>query len=314
MTNDDRKSRRSAVARALAAPIAALIAAGAAAAAAQELEPRAYSPSPVGANFLAAVLTGSQGDVLTDPSLPVTNVNAHINGFGLGYGRTFALFGRQALVVAVQPYAWGNVSGDVGEDRRRVTRSGLADLKAKVSINLYGNPAQSPEEFARAAARTLQLGASLTIAAPTGQYDPTRLINLGTNRWAFKPEVGASVPVGRFFFDAYVGVIFFTANSSFYPGENRRTQDPLPTVQFHVSYTFRPGLWLAVDSTWYGGGASHVNGGPGTARSNNTRIGGTISLPLGRGQSFKLAYSTGAAVRAGQDFKTLTAAWQILWF
>ena len=281
---------------------------------AQDLEPRAYSASPVGTNFLAGILTRSEGDVVTDPTLPVTNADAQINGFALGYGRTFPLFGRQALVLAALPYAWGHASGDVSGERRRADRSGLADFKGKLSVNLYGNPARFPEEFARTASRTILLGASFTVSAPTGQYDPTRLVNLGTNRWAFKPEVGVSVPVGRFYFDLYTGVIFFTTNPAFYPGPNRRSQDPLATVQFHASYTFRPGLWLAADATWYGGGAAHVNDGPATGRTDNTRVGGTLSVPLGRRQSFKLAYSKGATVRAGQDFRTFTAAWQILWF
>jgi hypothetical protein len=32
-----------------------------------------------------------------------------------------------------------------------------------------------------------------------------------------------------------------------------RRQDPLPSVQAHFSYTIRPRMWLAFDSTWYGG-------------------------------------------------------------
>ena len=280
---------------------------------AQELEPRAYSASPVGANFVVALLSRSAGDVVTDPTLPVTDVSARIGSFALGYGRTFDLFGRQALATAALPYAWGKAEGNVGEDRRSITRSGLADMRAKLSVNLYGNPAMSPQEFAKTS-RGVLVGASLSISAPTGQYDPTRLVNLGTNRWGFKPEVGISFPWRKFDFDVYTGVVFFTGNSSFYPGTSRRTQDPIGTVQLHGSYTFRPGLWLALDGTWYGGGAARVNDGAPTARLSNSRVGATISVPLGKRQSLKANYSTGASVRAGQDFNTVALAWQFLWF
>ena len=280
---------------------------------AQDLEPRAYSASPVGANFVVAVLSRSAGDVVTDPTLPLTDVSARIGSFALGYGRTFDLFGRQALATVALPYAWGKAEGNVGEDRRSITRSGLADMRTKLSVNLYGNPAMSPQEFARAS-RGVLVGASLSIFTPTGQYDPTRLINLGTNRWAFKPEVGVSFPFRKFDFDIYTGVVFFTANSSYYPGTSSRTQDPIGTVQLHGSYTFRPGLWLALDGTWYGGGASRVNDGPPTVRLSNSRVGATLSVPIGKHQSLKANYSTGAAVRAGQDFNTVAVAWQYLWF
>ena len=252
--------------------------------AAQDLEPRAYSPSPVGVNFALVGFGRSTGGVVTDPTLPISDVSAHINGFVAGYGRTFGLLGRQALITAALPYAWGDAEGNVFEERQRVTRSGLTDLKTKLSVNLYGNPALTPQEFAKQS-RGVIVGASVAISAPTGQYDQTKLINLGTNRWAFKPEVGISFPVKKFDFDLYAGAVFFTENPSFYPGNVTRTQDPLETVQLHASYSFRPALWLAVDGTWYGGGASHANDGPPTGRLSNTRVGVTLSVPLGKRQS-----------------------------
>ena len=288
--------------------------AGLVAARAQELEPRAYSASPVGANFVVAALTRSSGDVVTDPSLPFTNVEARVGAFAVGYGRTLDLFGRQALATVALPYAWGKVEGDVGTETRRVTRSGLADLKARFSVNLIGNPARSREEFAASHERRILFGASLALSAPTGQYDPTRLVNLGTNRWAFKPELGVSVPWGKFDLEAYGGVIFFTRNPAFYPGTVVRDQSPLGALQAHVAYTFRPNLWLAADATWYSGGATTLNGGLPTARQENTRVGGTLSVPVGRRQSVKLGYSNGVAVRFGQRFETIGVSWQYLWF
>jgi hypothetical protein len=280
---------------------------------AQDLEPRAYSASPVGANFIVAGFGRSTGAIVTDPTLPISDVSAHINGFTVGYGRTFPLFGRQALTTVALPYGWGDVEGNVFEERHRITRSGLTDLKAKLSVNLYGNPAMSPQEFARSS-RGILVGASFTLSAPTGQYDETKLINLGTNRWAFKPEVGLSVPWRKFDFDVYAGAVFFTENPNYFPGTATRRQDPIETVQLHIDYTFRPGLWLALDGTWYGGGAARVNDGPPGTRLSNSRIGATLSIPVGKRQSVKASYSTGASVRAGQNFDTFAVAWQILWF
>jgi Putative MetA-pathway of phenol degradation len=281
---------------------------------AQDLEPRAYSPSPVGATFLLLGYDRSTGDVGTDASSPISNVHAHINIPILGLGHTFGLLGRQALVTAALPYAWGEVTGQVGEQQGRITRSGLADLRGKLSINLYGSPARRPAEFARANTRSLIIATSLTVSVPTGQYNPAKLINLGTNRWAFKPEVGISYPVKNLNFDLYGGVVLFRQNSQFFPGTNTRSQDPLETLQAHISYTVRPHLWVALDGTWYAGGSTHLNFGPALNRLNNTRAGATISLPLARNQSMKFTYAAGTSARAGANFDSLIVFWQVVWF
>ena len=222
---------------------------------AQDMEPKAYSASPVGTTFLVVGASRSTGSVVFDPTLPLRDVNAGINGIFAGVGTTFSAFGKLALLSAVVPLASGELSGLVGEDARTITRDGFTDLRARFSINLRGNDAMSLQEFAKAPRRTI-VGASLTLAAPTGEYDRTRLVNLGTNRWAFKPEFGIAVPKGRWDVDAYVGLWLFTANREFYPGTVRRTQEPVFSAQGHVSYTFRARLWLAVDGTWYSGGSN----------------------------------------------------------
>ena len=281
---------------------------------AQELEPRAYSVSPIGTSFVGMAFGRSSGDVTFDPTIPITNVKATLYFPGMGLGQTFPLFRRQALITAVIPYAWGTVSGDVHEQQGSISRSGMPDIKTRLSINLRGSPALTPREFARRKPRGLVIGTSLTMTAPSGQYSNEKLINLGTNRWSFKPEVGISVPVKRFDLDAYAGVWLFTENASFYPNYSSRTQAPLVAVQSHVSYTVRRGLWAALDYTWYGGGAVTVNGGTPTERQSNSRAGATLSLPVHKGHSMKIAYSSGVSGNIGSKFNTVSVGWQYVWF
>jgi hypothetical protein len=281
---------------------------------AQDLEPRAYSASPVGTRFAGVGFGRSSGDITFDPSIPITDVNATFYTPVLGLGTTFDLFGRQALITAGLPYAWGNVSGNVGEQRGSVYRSGLTDIRTRLSVNLRGNPAQTPAEFARRQHRDFIIGTSVTVIAPSGQYGNTKLINIGGNRWAFKPEVGFSWPVKKLDLDLYGAVWLYTANASFYPGQAYRTQSPLAALQAHVSYTVRRGLWFAFDSTWYGGGSTTTSGGAPTERQANTRLGVTASLPLTKQQSVKLTYSSGVSGTIGSSFNTVSAGWQYVWF
>ncbi len=282
-------------------------------AAAQQLEPRSYVASPVGARFVILGVTHSSGDVLIDPSLPIEDVSATSSVPMVGFGGTFGLLGRLASAYAIVPYAWGDVSGRILEAQAQTSRSGLADPVLRVNLHLLGNPALSLREFVKMPRRPI-VGISVTMSPPLGQYYPTKLINLGTNRWAFKPEIGLSLPVRRWLFDAYLGVWTFTANHEFYPGTNERRQRPVAALQAHVSYNLKPRAWAAFDATWYNGGRTWLNGVPKSDRQNNARVGATLSLPVGRRCSLKAAYSWDLTTSAGSGFNTLSIGWNIAWF
>ena len=281
---------------------------------AQDLEPRAYAASPTGVNFLVAGFGRSAGGVVVDPALPVEDVEATVDALTIGAGTTFNLFGRTALLVGGAGYVWAAATGRVGEDAREVSRSGLADPRFKLSANLLGGRALTAAEFARAGERPTIVGVSLTVVPPLGKYDPTKLINLGSNRWSLKPEVGISRLIRRkWTLDGYAGVWLFTENAEFYPGSAVRTQKRVVTLQGHVSYTFRPRLWLAVDGTWYSGGTTSIDGVEKADLQRNSRLGLTASLPMTRQQSLKITGSTGATTRIGADFHTVGVAWQLSW-
>ena len=60
---------------------------------AQDMETRAYSASPIDTNFLLGSYLRVTGAVSLDPSLPIKNLKASINGGLAAYDRTFELFG-----------------------------------------------------------------------------------------------------------------------------------------------------------------------------------------------------------------------------
>jgi len=138
-------------------------------------------------------------------------------------------------------------------------------------------------------------------------------VNVGTNRWAFKPEVGLSHPSGRWFLELYAGTWLFTVNDDFFGG-SRREQSPLLAVQGHFSYTFRPRLWLAGDATFYTGGRTTVDGVEKADLQRNTRLGLTLAVPVKRRSALKASWSRGVVTRVGGDFQTLALGYQVLWF
>ena len=278
--------------------------------AAQELEPRAYSVSPVGTNFAVVGITRSTGDIDFDPALPIENASGRLYSSFLGYGHSLNFFGRSANVAVTLPYLWGNLQGDINGSPQQIRRSGLMNPAMRFAVNLYGAPSMNLEQFAAYQRKTI-VGASLVVTAPLGQYDPARFVNIGTNRWGAKPELGISRRLGHWFFDVYLGVWLFSANGD-YQGRVRK-QDPIVSTQTHVSYAFKPRLWVAFDANFYTGGRTSVDGIPGNDLQRNSRVGGTVSIPLTKRQSLKFSGSVGAVTNIGADFTSIGVAYQYLW-
>jgi hypothetical protein len=283
----------------------------ASAAAAQSIEPRAYANAPVGMNFLLAGYAYSEGDVAFDPSVRLEDGHARIHSAVLAYVRSFAAWGRSGNVGLALPAA--RFSGSAIHDGAVETRemSGLGDPALRVAWNFYGAPALSMAQFA-GYRQDLILGASLTVTAPLGQYDPDRLVNLGTNRWSLRPELGASKALGPWILEAQAGGAWFTDNDDFFGG-TRRSQEPIYSAQLHGTRQFAGGSWAAASVTYYRGGATSVNGAPRSTPLSGTRIGATFSLPLSRAHSLKFVASTGLYARTGTDFDTFGIAWQYRW-
>jgi hypothetical protein len=280
---------------------------------AQDLDARAYARAPVKATFLIGGFSVSHGGVVTDASLPLTDVHATVETPSLGIGHSFDLFGKTAQAFAALPYSWAQASGNLVGEARQVTRAGLSDMRVRLSVLVRGAPAATLLEMAKAPRRTI-LGASLTVVAPTGQFFPDKLINLGTNRWSLKPEFAVSRPIrDRWLLDTYAALWVFTTNNSFYPGTLVRTQSPIGAFQAHLSYTFRPLAWAAFDATYYVGGRTTIQGVENDDRQSNSRIGATLVLPVGRRHSVKLAVSRGAIIRYGPNFSTVSVGWQTGW-
>lgn len=281
---------------------------------AQDLDPRAYARVPVDIALIVTGFNYTYGDVILDPTIPIKDLEAKVETPMLGTARTFNLFGLTSQAFVALPFSWAQASGKVIGEGMNVTRSGLGDTRIRLSVLLFGAPAVNLEQFAKSSLQSV-LGASLTVLVPTGHYFSDKLINIGTNRWSFKPEIGLSYTLTKqWFIDLYAGVWLFTDNNSFYPGNSSRSQNPLIALQTHVSYNINPLMWAAIDFTYYTGGQSSVNDVYNDDRQNNSRIGATFNLPLSMQHSIKIAYSTGAIIQIGANFSTISIAWQMAFF
>ena len=283
---------------------------------AQELAPRAYVITPRGSNALTLSWSFFKGGLNLPGEVPISDATGTFSVPVVTYYRSFSFLGRSANLAVGLPYGVGNFEGTLeGGSVHQAYRSGLLDTGVRFSVNLKGGPAMDLPQFLKWRQRLL-LGASLRVVAPTGQYDPTRLISWGINRWAFKPEFGCSQRWGKWILDGYAGVWLFTTNRESFslPTPRPQSLSPIASFEGHLGYDVKPRLWFSLDGNFWTGGTATVDGiaNPGT-RQTSARIGGTASLPLNPRQSIKISYSRGAYVRFGGNYQNLTVAWQYAW-
>lgn len=280
---------------------------------AQELTPRAYWPLPNGVNVLVAAYQHTSGDIVTDPSLPITGVDSSIDFFQLSYQRSLSLFGRASSVQISLPYSQGKTEGFVeGEFLRRET-SGLTDARARLAINLKGAPSMDGAGFQalRKKPRTI-IGASLLVQMPTGEYEPDKVINLGTNRWSVKPAIGVIWPLHpTWLVEAEVGAWFFSDNDNFV-GQTRQ-QDPILSTEFHLVKRIAPGFWASLDANFYVGGRTQVDGIRNADLQRNSRAGVTVVLPVKGRHALRGSFSTGIATESGGDFEIFNLSYLYAW-
>ena len=281
-------------------------------AAAQELTPRAYWPAPKGINVAVAGYVYAQGDVFFDPSIPLYGVDSEINVALLAYLRTFSLWGRTTNVLVEQPYQWGTTRGILVDTPAEGSVSGFGDLGVTLTINLLGAPTMTPQEFQALRAEPHPiLGASLKVVAPTGKYDPNRLLNEGGNRWGVKAELGYIIPLQpKVLLEIEGGAWFLGDDDEFIAG--RREQEPIFGLEVHLVRRFKPGFWASLDANFFFGGRQTIAGRELVDVQRNSRLGGTVVFPFKGRHAVKIGYVAGLFAEFGTDFDQFLVSYQVV--
>lgn len=284
---------------------------GIASAFSQDLEPRVYANVPTKLNVVAAGYVFMNGNVLTDPSLPIKDFTLQSHNMALNYIRTFALSNKLARIQVALPFTFMDGSAVISDQLITGSRTGFADMKVRFGINLLGSPALDKSEFRKFEQKTI-LGVSLVTSIPTGRYYEDKQVNIGTNRWAFKPEIGVSKRFTHVYAEAYGGIWFYTDNND-YLGK-KLEQKPTYSLQAHGSYYFKNQMWVGFNTTWFFGGKTIIDGVSDNSQIDNWRVGATFSTPIAKGQSLRFQYHIGAYTNNGLNYYALSAVYQYSFF
>jgi hypothetical protein len=283
---------------------------------AQELEPRRWSHLPTGKNFAGGGYVYTEANILFDPVLRIENVEMEMHTWALKYIRTFELFQKSARVDVTQGYQEGRWTGLVDGVPSSIKRNGLSDSVLRFAINLYGAPPLEGKEFSAYRAKVdveTIVGTALVVQLPTGDYMDDKLINLGTNRFTFRPQFGVVHNRGKWSMELTGAVWLYTDNDDFFNG-NKLEQDPYYTIQTHLIYTFRPGFWTAASAGYGYGGESTVSGVEKNDRRETLAWALSFGFPITRQLGVKVIYlATRSQKSIGQDTDSIGGAFSILW-
>lgn len=277
----------------------------------QELEPRAMTNLPVGTNFLIGGYGFAKGNLLLDPALPIEDLNSNIHSGFAAYVRSINLFGLSAKVDAIVPYVLGDWEGDIDDVKGYRTQNGFGDLRVRFSFNFLGSKAMNVSDFANYNPENIS-GFSIQIIAPTGDYIPDELINIGSNRWAFKTQWGFARNINKWIIESYIGLWIFTNNTNFLNG-NELSQKPLYTFKTHVIRELPKYMWIALNIGYGIGAKTEVNDIARDTEISTARLGLVYALPIAKKHTLKFTYLSGIRFKKGPDFDSVSLSYQYRW-
>ena len=235
---------------------------------------RFYLKSLDGANGLPVIVNSISGN--TNPFDLSHNVTAGASFDAtmamVGYAHTFSLFDRSAMAAVILPM--GRISGNVIAGGKTVNQqaSGFGDPMLEFDINLIGPRSQKNIPDAMRYEPGFSLDLLMDLALPIGEYDNTKQLNIGQNRWygrvgaPITVQLGPWVPGRRTTLEFLPAVWLFGDNTD-YVGQTMKT-DPMYQLDAHLTRDFTEHAWGAIDASWYSGGQATINGVKGSKLSN----------------------------------------------
>ena len=279
---------------------------------AQFTDPRNYQNTPVGINQFELAYAYVHSNTSIDTSFIVSGAKFNLNQGLIDYTRYFSLLHRLAWVEATIPIA--NLSGSITGTDITGSTTGTGDSAYTAALLLKGGPALTPKQFANAETTT-SIGMSLSTTAPTGRYDPNKLLNLGSDRWSFKPELAISKPVGpdqRWVFDAYANTYLYTNNGR-YRGVEILRQRALLGLEGHISYTFNNTIWASLDTRYSFLGATNVGGVNQDNTQQNFIVGSELVVSPSSRNSFTFEFAKAAIHKNGPSLTGFAVKYDYTW-
>jgi hypothetical protein len=279
----------------------------------QDLEPRRWTPLPVGTRIVGAAYAKTTGDIALDPLLLLEDGRTDIDTLVLSYTRFFALGKTLSRFDAIVPLRYASWNGLLDGVPAQVSREGFVDPTFRFSINLLGAPVARPDPSRQPTTQRSNtvVGAAVSVSVPLGNYLDDKLLNLGQNRYVIRPQIGVVHTRGPWSYEMTGSTFISTDNDSFFDGK-KREQEPIFAVQAHLIRVFQPGLWASLSAAYGWGGENTVDAVAKGDKRQYVLFAVAMGFPITRKQGVKLTYFTQRKHSdTGTDLDTLAIGWSM---
>lgn len=250
---------------------------------------RSYLNAPQG-NLAMYSYSGVRSNTGGVENLPIPLTETRLQTQSLIYSRIMDIGGRTGGLGVVLPFqdllSFNTESNDVA-----ARESGIGDPSVTFEMNLFGAPALQREEFKDWTPGDY-CGLHFTFGLPLGRYDPNSAVNLGANRFTFRPLLNYSITPdeGKSWIDFYTSVAFYSANEE-YLGSSVLKQSPLSDIELHYSRTVYDRLWAGVGVVGLFGGRVEVNDVVATPTQQIGRLALSAGTPMFKGSTAIFGYN-----------------------
>jgi hypothetical protein len=208
------------------------------------------------------------------PSLDVILASGTVNAYvsSIPVVRSFAIGNSIAQVFIVPTF--GNLTasvdledipgfGDIEIDPIEfIDKTGMMDSQVNFRMGLHNAPALNIIELAQWE-RKFQVYGFFGVTLPTGEYDSSRRINLGANRWAFRLGLPMVLPLNQnkkrpADLEFHPNISFFTNNNDPFVGDSKK-QKPLLRLNTAVTKYFTSKFYASLGAGYLFGAVTQID-------------------------------------------------------
>ena len=229
--------------------------------------PRSNLLSPKGLWGVNAKWINMNQNITPSGNILLKDADIKVNVFPIAVFHTFQIKGQLAQITAL--IVPGKTTGTLYAQNQSLSSSasGISDGFLGLKVGLIGAPALDLTSFAKKKPGFSMSG--FLRVWYSGTYDADKVINMGTNRAAFQMMLPMSMPIGKntampFWLEVVPAIEFYTTNNepASYANADKATQQPVASVESHLTKNITPKFWAGIGIRYYYGGEQKLDGVP----------------------------------------------------